>query len=167
MKSHRRRRGRQDVIEDIEVEANELDTGADLNVEVTEEALEDVMTADANGDGVPDWCNPITPMGAWLNFRKMKIWCVDNGYGPSFGPYGSGTAANGGSEEDGADGEMDMLDEADGKDDMMTEEEIAEMEDDDDCTDDDDDDEVDDSMMPMMEYEDYDYQGMEEDEDAA
>ena len=36
---------------------------------------------------VPNWCNPATGMGAWLNFPKMRLWCASNGW-TDFGPYG-------------------------------------------------------------------------------
>ena len=42
-----------------------------MNEDVDDEALDEMMARDENGDGVPDWCNPVTEMGAWLNFRKV------------------------------------------------------------------------------------------------
>ena len=58
-----------------------------MNEAVGDDALDEIMAKDANGDGVPDWCNPVTEMGAWLNFRKMRLWCAENGW-TDFGPYG-------------------------------------------------------------------------------
>ena len=58
-----------------------------MNEVVSDGALDEMMAKDANGDGVPDWCNPVTEMGAWLNFRKMRLWCAENGW-TDFGPYG-------------------------------------------------------------------------------
>lgn len=75
------------VMEDIEVEADTLQPGDDMNEAVGDDALDEIMAKDANGDGVPDWCNPVTEMGAWLNFRKMRLWCAENGW-TDFGPYG-------------------------------------------------------------------------------
>ena len=40
-----------------------------------------------DGDDIPEWCNPEKPMGAWMNFGKIRTWCADNGY-TNFGPYG-------------------------------------------------------------------------------
>ena len=39
--------------------------GDDMNEAVGDEALDEMMERDADGDGVPDWCNPSTEMGAW------------------------------------------------------------------------------------------------------
>ena len=41
-----------------------------MNADVGDDTLDEMMARDENGDGVPDWCNPVTEMGAWLNFRK-------------------------------------------------------------------------------------------------
>lgn len=63
---------------------------AEAMMEALEDAMEDPVkrqVVDANGDGVPDWCNPVKPMGAWLNFRNMRLWCADRGW-TNFGPYG-------------------------------------------------------------------------------
>jgi len=40
------------------------------------------------GEEIPPYCNPDDPMGAWLLFPKMKIFCGGLGY-ESFGRYGS------------------------------------------------------------------------------
>lgn len=88
----RLRRGRQEgeVVEEVEPIAPTNAEEAEETIEAMDEAVEDPEMqneVDANGDGVPDWCNPIKPMGAWLNFRKMKLWCADRGF-TKFGPYG-------------------------------------------------------------------------------
>ncbi len=56
-------------------------------MEALDEIAEDNEKREVDGDGVPDWCNPVKPMGAWLNFKKMKLWCADRGF-TDFGPYG-------------------------------------------------------------------------------
>jgi len=114
---------------------------ADEALQALDEAASDPNkreVVDADGDGVPDWCNPKKPMGAWLNFRNMKKWCVEKGYGPSFGPYGSWKAkedegeANG--EELPLDGDVDPVDNALGEEPELEldleEEELPAMEED-------------------------------------
>eukprot|EP00095_Tigriopus_kingsejongensis_P002604 maker-scaffold632_size121914-snap-gene-0.24 protein:Tk02604 transcript:maker-scaffold632_size121914-snap-gene-0.24-mRNA-1 annotation:"hypothetical protein DAPPUDRAFT_316118" len=88
----RRRFGRQggEMIEEAEPVEPINAVEAEDTLEAMDEAVEDPAMQediDANGDGIPDWCNPIKPMGAWLNFRNMKIWCADHGF-TKFGPYG-------------------------------------------------------------------------------
>ena len=78
-----------------------------MNEAVGDDALDEMMARDENGDGVPDWCNPVTEMGAWLNFRKMRLWCAENGW-TDFGPYGGvpsedGEGGEGGEGGDGGD----------------------------------------------------------------
>ncbi len=104
-----------DPIDDSELEEGEtMEELMDdlLNEQIEEEALMEALddmaedndkreVTDANGDGVPDWCNPIKPMGAWLNFRNMKIWCADRGY-TNFGPYGGVPKPANGNEGDAA-----------------------------------------------------------------
>ena len=59
-------------------------------MDALEEAADDPdkrELVDQNGDGIPDWCNPRKPMGAWLNFKKMREWCRERGYN-KLSPYG-------------------------------------------------------------------------------
>ena len=49
-----------------------------MNEDVGDDALDEMMARDEDGDGVPDWCNPVTEMGAWLNFRKVSLIIVVN-----------------------------------------------------------------------------------------
>ncbi len=97
--------------EEIPMEAGEgdsMETLMDslLSEEIEEEALMEALdemaddndkreVADADGDGVPDWCNPVKPMGAWLNFKNMRVWCADRGF-TDFGPYGGAPSAGNG-----------------------------------------------------------------------
>ncbi|XP_059090312.1 uncharacterized protein LOC131886093 [Tigriopus californicus] len=118
----RYRSGRQEgeVVEEVEPIAPTNAEEAEETIEAMDEAVEDPEMqneVDANGDGIPDWCNPIKPMGAWLNFRKMKLWCADRGF-TKFGPYGGvpteapETTADG-EDADGSDlmeGEEDAMD---------------------------------------------------------
>ena len=71
--------------EPIETEEEAEAVMAALGEAMQDPELKDVI--DANGDGIPDWCNWRKPMGAWLNFRNMKVWCADKGF-KNFGPYG-------------------------------------------------------------------------------
>ena len=48
-----------------------------MNEDVGDDALDEMMARDEDGDGVPDWCNPVTEMGAWLNFRKVSFCLID------------------------------------------------------------------------------------------
>ena len=52
--------------------------GEDMNEDVSDDALDEMMARDEDGDGVPDWCNPVTEMGAWLNFRKVNLCVIDS-----------------------------------------------------------------------------------------
>ena len=38
------------------------------------------------GDGIPPWCDPTNPMGAWMNFEKIREMCKEMGF--DVGPYG-------------------------------------------------------------------------------
>merc|ERR1712080_351657 len=61
------------------------------------ETVEDEVAAEASdaveASDIPTWCDPSQNLAAFLLFPKLKCWCVDNGYGPEFGPYGSGCPA--------------------------------------------------------------------------
>ena len=41
----------------------------------------------AEGEDIPDWCNPATEMGAWLNYASIRTICSERG-ATDFGPYG-------------------------------------------------------------------------------
>merc|ERR1712061_969663 len=62
------------------------------------EVVEDEVAAEASdaveSSDIPTWCDPSQNLAAFLLFPKLKCWCVDNGYGPEFGPYGSGCPAD-------------------------------------------------------------------------
>jgi len=54
-----------------------------------------------SGD-LPDWCNYVTNMGAWLNFGNVRTICGERGFS-EFGPYGGVPAeeeGSGGGEEE-------------------------------------------------------------------
>lgn len=95
-----RRRGRQDELVDAPPPPPEETVDETMMENGGEEGA--VEGGEEGGD-VPDWCNPIKPMGAWLNFRKMKIWCSDNGY-TNFGPYGGVPTEEEAGGEEGAEG---------------------------------------------------------------
>ena len=42
---------------------------------------------EAEAEEVPAWCDPADPMGAWLNFKQIRVICGDRGFS-DFGPYG-------------------------------------------------------------------------------
>ena len=42
---------------------------------------------DGQGGNIPNWCNPNHAMGAWMNFRRLRVICKV-GYGADLGPYG-------------------------------------------------------------------------------
>merc|ERR1711971_865306 len=42
------------------------------------------------GGDLPAWCNPKDPMGAWMNYIKIRQWCESNGF-TEHGPYGGNT----------------------------------------------------------------------------
>ena len=111
------------VDELIPLDSNEIASDDDLlalesEMEMIDEMLEEAMedpdkreAVDSNGDGVPDWCNPVKPMGAWLNFKNMRLWCADKGW-TNFGPYGGVPSRdNGAPAEDGAVGDGGLTDE--------------------------------------------------------
>merc|ERR1712241_1258788 len=50
------------------------------------------------GEEVPDWCNPTTEMGAWLNYKQIRVICGERG-ATDFGPYGGIPAEEGEGEE--------------------------------------------------------------------
>merc|ERR1712156_643343 len=35
--------------------------------------------AAAEGEDIPDWCNPATEMGAWLNYASIRTICSERG----------------------------------------------------------------------------------------
>merc|ERR1719266_2994748 len=51
------------------------------------------------GEEVPAWCNPQDPMGAWMNYIKIREWCESNGF-TEHGPYGGNSLEGSGGEED-------------------------------------------------------------------
>merc|ERR1711981_1008979 len=57
------------------------------------EVVEDPPTDDeaeakeAGEEEVPEWCDPTKPMGAWLNYAKIRAICSERGF-TDFGPYG-------------------------------------------------------------------------------
>jgi len=54
---------------------------------------------DGEGD-LPAWCDPTDPMGAWMNYVKIRQWCESNGF-TEHGPYGgSGLDVGSGGGED-------------------------------------------------------------------
>merc|ERR1712080_738255 len=61
------------------------------------ETVEDEVAAEGSDavevSDIPTWCDPSQNLATFLLFPKLKCWCVDNGYGPEFGPYGSGCPA--------------------------------------------------------------------------
>merc|ERR1711884_769584 len=52
----------------------------------------------AAGEEDPDWCNPTTEMGAWLNYKQIRVICGERG-ATDFGPYGGIPAEEGEGEE--------------------------------------------------------------------
>merc|ERR1712088_1093272 len=96
-RNNKLRRGRQEEEElsgyDYEAEPADYDLAGDAS-----EAIEDEVAAEASdaaeSSDIPTWCDPSQNLAAFLLFPKLKCWCVDNGYGPEFGPYGSGCPAD-------------------------------------------------------------------------
>ena len=43
--------------------------------------------ATSDEDDIPGFCNPTDPMGAWLNFEKVREWCIEHGF-TDLSPYG-------------------------------------------------------------------------------
>ena len=66
------------------------------------EGADDAAAGGEGGEGgegdVPDWCNPTTEMGAWLNFNKIRVICGERGV-EDFGPYGGIPSEEGEGEE--------------------------------------------------------------------
>merc|ERR1712179_793337 len=108
-RNNKLRRGRQEEEElsgyDYEAEPADYDLAGDASEVVEEEvaaeaseAVEDEVAAEASdaveSSDIPTWCDPSQNLAAFLLFPKLKCWCVDNGYGPEFGPYGSGCPAD-------------------------------------------------------------------------
>merc|ERR1712179_188129 len=108
-RNNKLRRGRQEEEElsgyDYEAEPADYDLAGDASEVVEEEvaaeaseAVEDEVAAEASdaveSSDIPTWCDPAQNLAAFLLFPKLKCWCVDNGYGPEFGPYGSGCPAD-------------------------------------------------------------------------
>merc|ERR1711983_653592 len=52
----------------------------------------------AAGGEDADWCNPTTEMGAWLNYKQIRVICGERG-ATDFGPYGGIPAEEGEGEE--------------------------------------------------------------------
>merc|ERR1712080_179848 len=79
-----------------EIVEEEVDADYDLAADASE-IVEDEVAAEASdaveASDIPTWCDPSQNLAAFLLFPKLKCWCVDNGYGPEFGPYGSGCSA--------------------------------------------------------------------------
>merc|ERR1711874_332827 len=86
-RNNKLRRGRQE-----EEELGGYDY-ADASEVVEDEAAAEASDAVEASD-IPTWCDPSQNLAAFLLFPKLKCWCVDNGYGPEFGPYGSGCPAD-------------------------------------------------------------------------
>jgi hypothetical protein len=49
---------------------------------------------------VPEWCDPSKPMGAWLNYKRIRVICGERGF-TDFGPYGGVPSEEGEGGEDG------------------------------------------------------------------
>ena len=47
---------------------------------------EDGSAGDARSGEIPPWCNPLVPMGAWLNHEKVRDWCIKQGF-EDLSPY--------------------------------------------------------------------------------
>ena len=65
------------------------------------EGADDAAAGGEDGEGgeeVPDWCNPTTEMGAWLNYKQIRVICGERG-ATDFGPYGGIPAEEGEGEE--------------------------------------------------------------------
>ena len=52
------------------------------------------------GEDVPDWCNPTKEMGAWLNYKNIRVICGERGF-EDFGPYGGIPSEDEGEGEEG------------------------------------------------------------------
>merc|ERR1712061_88448 len=103
-RNNKLRRGRQeeeelggyDYADASEVVEEEVPADYDLAADASE-IVEDKVAAEASdaveASDIPTWCDPSQNLAAFLLFPKLKCWCVDNGYGPEFGPYGFGCPA--------------------------------------------------------------------------
>ena len=56
---------------------------------------EDGSGGNERSSEIPPWCNPMDPMGAWLNHEKVRDWCIKKGF-KDLSPYGG----SGGKRED-------------------------------------------------------------------
>merc|ERR1712080_81130 len=104
-RNNKLRRGRQeeeelggydyaDTSEAVEEEVPaDYDLAADAS-EIVEEEVDAEASDAVEASGIPTWCDPSQNLATFLLFPKLKCWCVDNGYGPEFGPYGSGCPAD-------------------------------------------------------------------------
>ena len=73
------------------------------------EGADDPDAAGADGEGgeeVPAWCDPTTEMGAWLNYKQIRVICGERGF-EDFGPYGGIPT-----EEEGEEGAEEAAEEA-------------------------------------------------------
>merc|ERR1739847_52234 len=50
-------------------------------------AEDEDVAVEGEDEEVPAWCDPADPMGAWLNFKQIRVICGDRGFS-DFGPYG-------------------------------------------------------------------------------
>merc|ERR1712061_933681 len=95
-RNNKLRRGRQEEEELADYEYVDVPLDYDLAGDASE-VVEDEVAAEASdaveSSDIPPWCDPSQNLAAFLLFPKLKCWCVDNGYGPEFGPYGSGCPA--------------------------------------------------------------------------
>merc|ERR1712241_1160098 len=84
--ARRIRRGRTNIeeIPDEPVVADDADVAVEEEVVEGAEAGDDAEGAE---EDVPAWCDPADPMGAWLNFKQIRVICGDRGFA-DFGPYG-------------------------------------------------------------------------------
>merc|ERR1712088_1288727 len=96
-RNNKLRRGRQEEEELADYEYVDVPLDYDLAGDASE-IVEDEVAAEASdaveSSDIPTWCDPSQNLAAFLLFPKLKCWCVDNGYGPEFGPYGSGCPAD-------------------------------------------------------------------------
>merc|ERR1712061_609025 len=96
-RNNKLRRGRQEEEELADYEYVDVPLDYDLAGDASE-VVEDEVAAEASdaveSSDIPTWCDPSQNLAAFLLFPKLKCWCVDNGYGPEFGPYGSGCPAD-------------------------------------------------------------------------
>ena len=58
----------------------------------------DAAEGGEGGDEVPEWCDPTTNMGAWLNYKQIRAICGERGF-EDFGPYGGIPTEEEGGEE--------------------------------------------------------------------